>query len=152
MRYQRTILNIASATALLGFAVPTLATVPPRPTAQNQIRVTGVVPDRRYIVVDAKGSIYQIFSNSDKNVTPEVVEGSITGPQLALTPRLQSEFDQIMLQIAANHVVSIQANAVPLVAQYPDFTSKTQPQTFTVKPTKWREDEVATPYQVSLGG
>lgn len=149
MRYRTTTSIIIGLGAALGLITAQIANAGTIIARQDQIVVTGTVPDRRYIVVDAAGIIRQIFSNTDKAVEPAVVVGSLTGPAAPLTPELRAKYNAVISQLRANKVVSIQAEPGSLI-EYPNFTRSQLPDHYMVTPTRVRWDEQAEPYTVSL--
>jgi hypothetical protein len=149
MRYRYLLLIIVAALAGSGLARPRPAAATTMKVADNQIRVSGTVPDRRYLVVDANGSILQIFSNTAKPVAPAVVVGSIAGPAGAMTPRLRAAYESLIDQIRDNKVVSINKNVMTSDLSYPDFVTHSPPADYTVKPTRMLRDAKAEPYTIS---
>ncbi|HSX36638.1 MAG TPA: hypothetical protein VLG13_00750 [Patescibacteria group bacterium] len=60
-----------------------------------EIHITGIVPPMRNIVVDAKGNIIEITSNTPENVTPKVYVGSLqNGNEVPLTTAIQKDYEQ----------------------------------------------------------
>ena len=61
----------------------------------QEIHLRGVVPDMRFIVVNARGSIVEITSNTPHTVTPRVFLNSLqSGTELPLTPGLLKDYEQ----------------------------------------------------------
>ncbi|HSX36526.1 MAG TPA: hypothetical protein VLG13_00155, partial [Patescibacteria group bacterium] len=60
-----------------------------------EIHITGIVPAMRNIVVDARGNIIEITSNTPDNVTPKVYLGSLqNGNEVPLTTAIQKDYEQ----------------------------------------------------------
>ena len=116
----------------------------------NQIRITGTVPEARVIVVDAKGEIQQIFSNTNKSVTPKVAAGTYGGAAVPYTPRLRAQYDELMGGLRTNRVVSVQRQDNEFELDYPNFARSGDQASFTVTPTRMRGDDVAEAYEISL--
>ena len=146
----RIILVLSSVVTMAGFALPQAAVASAKHVDRDQIQVSLAVPDYRVIVLDASGQIEQVFSNTEKAVTPKVATGSFTGASAPLTPELEAQYNELMDQISDNHVVSVRAKKAPLSVDYPNFASLNTNRTFVVTPSRITADEDAIPYEITL--
>lgn len=83
-----------------------IATNPVPAAAQSSIgmvTVTAVIAPVRSIVVDERGTIRQIQSNTPAAVTPIVYRNSLTGTQLALTPPILAQYNGIITRVDTQH-------------------------------------------------
>ena len=92
---------LASLTAIV-FVVATLV-VPASASAQTlsvtqEITITARVLPARSIVVNDKGQMIRIYSNTDENVTPMVYINKAPGEQTALTPKLKKQYQAVLAQ------------------------------------------------------
>jgi hypothetical protein len=63
----------------------------------QEIHVTAVVPSHRDIVLDYRGNISQIFSNTKDDVTPDAYRGSVSpGNKRPLSPELYAQYRKLV--------------------------------------------------------
>lgn len=60
------------------------------------ITIKATVAPMRSIVVNDKGQMTMIYSNTDQNVTPKVYLNEAPGPERLLTPALKAQYDKIL--------------------------------------------------------
>ena len=149
MRYGRGFTSLLALVATIGLGVPQVTQAQSVKVEKNQILVTGVVPDRRVIILGTDLKIDQIFSNTDKNVAPDVVVGGMAGYAVPMTPGLQQQYDEIMGQLKPNHVVTISADGKRLPDIYPNFAAADYGYAYVVKPTVMNDDPAALSYVVT---
>lgn len=151
MRKTYPIIAISGLVLIIGSLEPASVRAAAPQLAPNQIRVTGIVPDRRMVVVDSSGTILQFFSNTAKPVQPEVMVGRLGGPVVPWSPVLEEQYGQLLRQLRTNKVVSVRAQPVAAPLSYPSFLGPVpRTQQFTVTPTRMAGDEAAAGYVVIL--
>lgn len=74
------------------------------------ITITATVAPARSIVVNDQHQMTMIYSNTAENVTPKVYLNKAPGPELALTPQLLSQYNQIMSHTKNKVGVAIPVN------------------------------------------
>jgi hypothetical protein len=84
--------------------------------------VNAVILPHRYIVVDAKGNILEIDSNTSQDVLPEVFLGTIAvGHKQSLDDTLYKQYQQILAARPGPHGVGVlykqPANRVSIVSK-----------------------------------
>jgi hypothetical protein len=89
-QFRRLLALVLTFSIIVGSTIPVAAESLP---STQEIKVTAVVPSHRDIVLDNKGRITQITSNTLEDVTPGVYAGDIR-PQNKkdLTPALMTEY------------------------------------------------------------
>lgn len=89
------------------------------------IHITGVVPPMRNIIVDGRGNIIEITSNTPESVMPKVYLNSFTGPELPLTPIVLKDFE------AKTKHVDMQSKELHFSAPNPMAARATRPSLLT---------------------
>lgn len=89
---------LVSLGALLVLMVPSAAVSADTVSVSQKIVVRAVVLPAREIVVSPQdeSKIVAIYSNTSTSVTPTVHIGSVTGPEVPLTPDLQQQYDSLL--------------------------------------------------------
>lgn len=77
------------------------------------ITVTARVLEHRTIIVDAKGTITQISSNTNNNITPDVHFLSYDGPRAVLTPEISRQYQHLMSRLDRNQIMVMDLQAAP---------------------------------------
>jgi hypothetical protein len=65
-------------------------------SVSQTITITATVAPKRSIVVNDKGQMTKIYSNTDQNVEPGVYLNDVPGESRPLTPELKKQYDDIM--------------------------------------------------------
>lgn len=95
-----------------------------RVVSQGQtITVTAVVPELRMVVVDERGRITLMTSNTAHAVTPEVRLWSVDGPVVPLTEKIRLTYEALLELAPPDKVVTIRPTPQPLTEWLPDFTA-----------------------------
>ncbi len=103
---------------LFGVSVVWTLPVSAQTSASVNIEVRGVIAPARSIVVDEQGSITQILSNTNENVSPVVYRLKIdSANQLPLTSDLARQYNQVLSR-AGSKLIGVlyqrPANSAPL--------------------------------------
>lgn len=78
------------------------------------ITITATVAPARSIVINDKGEMIKIYSNTTENVTPRVYLNDVPGEARPLTPGLLKQYKQVMSQ--QKNVVGVAIPVEPPVA------------------------------------
>ena len=143
-------LSIIIGAAFLALGWPQTSLAKSNSLEPNQIRVYGVVPEKRYIVIDGEGILQEFFSNTDKAVSPSVSIGTLGGPQVPFTPELRAQYEHLLESLQSNKVVSVRARTVISEINYPNFIRNHSRHVFSVTPTRVANNSAAQPYTLSL--
>ena len=83
-------------------------------SSEQQVIIHASVAASRIIVVNDKGQMTKIYSNTKENVLPQVHAGSPIGPEQALTPELLDQYNQVL---ATHH--ELQGVEIPVAIPRP---------------------------------
>lgn len=75
----------------------------------TSITVTASVKAHVYLIVDGSGTIKQIFSNADYESAPAALSGSINGTKVALSPKIEWQYQELKPQLSFKYGYIYQA-------------------------------------------
>lgn len=82
--------------ALVAFG-PAASTGASPPVNKQQLRTSGKVLPAQHIVIDEKGEVIKIFSNTSEDVTPKVYLAEIaSGNKRSLTPQILERYRELV--------------------------------------------------------
>lgn len=120
-------------------------------SAAQQIVVTGVVPERRAIVVDNAGKIIEITSNTNNDIRPVVMYLRQDGAKVPLTPDIYARYEAVMRQVRANHVAIITLVEEPMGDVLAEYLPQGRALAYDVTPVQAMANPEAMKYRVWVG-
>ena len=150
MKTTRALLGLVGCIAALSLAMPYRVQAQQIRVQPDQVVVSARVLDRRTIVVDSTQNILMITSNTPKDVKPDVLFLSETGPHVPLTPSIRERYDALTAQVKDNKVFVMTQFKSRLDGLVPDFIGTQSRLTYNVVPIKSGYDYVAAPYVATL--
>ncbi|HUD05631.1 MAG TPA: hypothetical protein VMR18_01760 [Candidatus Saccharimonadales bacterium] len=73
------------------------------PASSGSVTISAAIAPVRYILVDNRGTITEILSNSQENVTPIVYKNKLGSVPITLSQAIYSQYIAIMTNIKARH-------------------------------------------------
>ena len=134
MKCIRVVLGLLCVGVLGAFAEPQNALAQTIYSAENTITVTATVLEHRTIIIDANGSITQISSNTENNITPEVRFMSYGGEKSVLTLEISHQYQYLMNQVQANKMFVMDRQTDVLTGLMPQSLLPLVRHTFMVTP------------------
>ncbi len=118
------------------FVEPQIAHAETIYSSEYTITVTATVLEHRTIIVDANGTITQISSNTENNLTPEVRFLTYGGEKGVLTLEISHQYQYLMSRVQANHMFVMDRQAEILNGLMPKALLPVVHTSFLVSPAQ----------------
>jgi hypothetical protein len=107
--------------ALLLFGLLLMPSVASAQEYNHIITVYAVVPEQRVVYLDESGNLMKVAGNTDKNITPTVLDPN--NKEVPITPAVQQQYDNFLKQHHNKLQASIVYNVNPIAV---NLTPNTQ--------------------------